>query len=47
MTDLAINGENRSKRYRLGQREPYKTLRSRGNHRAATGRARRYWRGGR
>ncbi len=26
MTDLAINGENRSKRYRLGQREPYKTL---------------------
>jgi lipopolysaccharide transport system ATP-binding protein len=27
MTDLAIRVENLSKRYRLGQREPYKTLR--------------------
>jgi lipopolysaccharide transport system ATP-binding protein len=27
MTDLAIRVEDLSKRYRLGQREPYKTLR--------------------
>ena len=26
MSDLAIRVENLSKRYRLGQREPYKTL---------------------
>jgi len=27
MTDIAIRAENLSKRYRIGQREPYKALR--------------------